>query len=514
MGSNFFFSLAAITTIAFLMIPVNSSHAFAFIFAGEVNGVGIVAHQAGYTGVGGTVTVTVGIDPASPNAILMVPCVQNVVNTFNSIVPTTGNVILGGANNIGASEIDFESVLLHEMGHSLGLAHPNCATESGLIGADRNYTKSTDGADNAFTLGIGTDAVRGSNDDTRGDDVNLHYFRISNNNPFTIDAVVDASTYSRNLVSLPSGTYAANADRDVGTLLGTVSTECVMQQETFFDEAQRTLGHDDVAGLRYAMSGLDEIAGTADDYILQLSYVGLTTSANIVVSFDNAQTVFAVSSSGGTFLSATHIAITNNNIYFNTGFNWFYNSTTLPVEWVNFATEIQGDDVKLHWATSAEVNLDYFEIERSSDNSHWNKVGELAPLHATPFGQNYQFVDEDVKQLGSQFYYRIKQIDGDGASTYSDIKEARFTLQESAFITMGPIPVSASTFVQFFLTLPEQVHFVIRDLSGKEVDAWVQAGVAGPNQWSIGEHLMSLSRGVYILTMDGISVHEEVKFTR
>ena len=31
-------------------------------------------------------------------------------------------------------DVDFESVLLHEMGHSLGLAHCNAATESGETG--------------------------------------------------------------------------------------------------------------------------------------------------------------------------------------------------------------------------------------------------------------------------------------------------------------------------------------------------------------------------------------------
>ncbi len=104
------------------------------------------------------------------------------------------------------------------------------------------------------------DGISGSSDDIRDDDDNLHWFRKSNNNPFTIAATVDASTYSRNLGDLPGGhSFAANADRTVGTLLGAVAnTEAVMQQGTYIDEAQRTLGHDDVATLRYAMSGINE----------------------------------------------------------------------------------------------------------------------------------------------------------------------------------------------------------------------------------------------------------------
>jgi hypothetical protein len=101
-----------------------------------------------------------------------------------------------------------------------------------------------------------------------------------------------------------------------------------MQQGSFSDEIQRDLTADDIAGLRYAMAGLDEIAGTADDYTLELTYAGLTTSADIVIDFDNSQTGFAVSQSGGSFINADHIRITTNTIYFNTNYNWYFNTVT------------------------------------------------------------------------------------------------------------------------------------------------------------------------------------------
>ena len=176
-----------------------------------------------------------------------------------------------------------------------------------------------------FDLNPGPDGVIGSSDDVRGDDVNLHWFRMSNNNPFTIAPTVDSSTYTRNIANLPSGhTFPANADFSVSSLLGVPNTEAVMQQRTFLDEAQRTLAHDDVATFQYAMAGLDETAGTADDYTVTLTYAGLTTSANIVLDFDNSQTAFAVSVSSGVFLTGTHAAITSTAVYFNNGVNWFF----------------------------------------------------------------------------------------------------------------------------------------------------------------------------------------------
>src|SRR5262249_21639544 len=48
-----------------------------FIFAGDANGVDVVTHPPGYGGSGGTVNVTVCIDPTSTNATSMVQSVQN-----------------------------------------------------------------------------------------------------------------------------------------------------------------------------------------------------------------------------------------------------------------------------------------------------------------------------------------------------------------------------------------------------------------------------------------------------
>ena len=300
-------------------------HSGAFIFADAAN-VNIVTHPQGYTGTGGTLTVTVGIDPSSPNAAAMVTSIQNIIQTVNTLVPTTGNLVFGVDNNIPMNFVDFESVALHEIIHSLGINHPNLASESGLSGAAQNYTKSTTGVNGVFDLNAGGDGVIGSSDDIRGDDVNLHRFRISNNNPFTIAGTVDSTTYSRDTANLPSGhSFAANGDRSVSALLGVPNTEAVMQQGTGSDEAQRTLTHDDVATLRFALAGLDETAGTSDDYTLVLSDAGLTTSADIVAKFDDAQTGFAVSQSSGVFLTGTHAAITTTAVFFNDGFNWFFN---------------------------------------------------------------------------------------------------------------------------------------------------------------------------------------------
>jgi hypothetical protein len=304
------------------------AHGGAFLLSDLID-VNSVSHPTGYTGTGGVLAVTVCIDPTSPNAASMVTPIQNAIAAWNGLTPTSPNLLLGGSNDIPPSDVDFESAALHEMGHCIGLNHPNLSTESGLVDPDRNYTKTTTGANTVYDLNDGADNVIGSSDDVRGDDVNVHWFRVSNNNPFTIAPTVDATTYSRNVASLPGGhLFVANADRTVGALLGFPDTEAVMQQGQFFDEAQRTLNHDDVATLRLGMTGLDMTAGTADDYTIVLGYGGMATGCDINAAFDDSQTGFAVCQTTLTSINATHWRISAANMYFNTGFPWFFGAVS------------------------------------------------------------------------------------------------------------------------------------------------------------------------------------------
>ena len=277
-----------------------------YVFANDSRPDIITYPQTYNPATGGVLELYVCIDSGSLYQAEMAIPTQNIINIYNELKPTTGNRWWDWSISV----YDFESIALHEVGHCLGQGHVNIATESGLSGDDQNYTKSTRGANGEWDLNAGPDGVRGSSDDVRGDDVNLNWFRMSNNNPFTIAQTVDSSTYARSTASLPSGqSFAANGDRDVSELLvqpptpaAADNTETVMQQGTFNNEIQRTLAPEDVATLRYAMSGRDESAGTGDDYTFKLFYGGVggidtpegdATGCDINLNFDASYNGFA-----------------------------------------------------------------------------------------------------------------------------------------------------------------------------------------------------------------------------
>lgn len=310
----------------------NAVRAGAFIFAEEYPDA--ITHPQVYSGSGGErPDLTVCLD-RSVNSILTQraePAVIKAVATWNrGRSLAADNVAEGNATDIDRG-YDFESVLLHELGHCQGLNHVNHASESGLSDPQANGSKSTPGSDGVFNQGAGSDGLHGSRDDLRGDDVNLHWYVRGQNNPGVYLATADTTTMARELIALPAGhRFAANADLRVMAALGLANSEAVMQQGTFDREAQRHLHHDDLMTLRLARSGLNRIQGNADDYRYQLRYVGRLSNpsnanCNVRIRIDNS-TGFAVCGVGANTIggSTNQWRIVQAEIAMNSSIDWYF----------------------------------------------------------------------------------------------------------------------------------------------------------------------------------------------
>ncbi len=71
----------------------------------------------------------------------------------------------------------------------------------------------------------------------------------------------------------------------------------------------------------------------------------------------------------------------------------------------------------LHWGTSHEENLAFFEVQRSLDGSHFDKVGEV---EAGDLMGNYAFREPGTNDQPT-YYYRLKGVDFDGTVHQSEI---------------------------------------------------------------------------------------------
>ncbi|MBR9861555.1 T9SS type A sorting domain-containing protein [bacterium] len=91
----------------------------------------------------------------------------------------------------------------------------------------------------------------------------------------------------------------------------------------------------------------------------------------------------------------------------------------VPVELLSFDAELQDNNtVQLKWTTANEINNDYFTIERSIDLVHWEEVVIIDGAGNSNELIDYLAIDPQPYQGVS--YYRLKQTDFDGTTSYSE----------------------------------------------------------------------------------------------
>jgi hypothetical protein len=168
----------------------------------------------------------------------------------------------------------------------------------------------------------------------------------------------------------------------------------------------------------------------------------------------------------------------------------------LPVELIHFDAQAAANHTAdLHWQTASELNNNYFDVERSYDAIHWEWVGKVVGNGTTNQLADYSFVDKTIAKSQQTAYYRLNQIDYDGAHEYTDIRDVRFTVKPNAFeIAAYPNPFNQEVTIRIRTT--ELYSIEVTDLNGL-----VMLNIENEDK---GTHRLDLSTwasGVYIVNV-------------
>lgn len=123
---------------------------------------------------------------------------------------------------------------------------------------------------------------------------------------------------------------------------------------------------------------------------------------------------------------------------FNTAYTLTSISSPLPVEWLSFSAETQGAVVSLKWSTATETNCDRYLVERSADGTAFETIGSVMGSGTSSDVHSYSFVDR--YPLNGLSYYRLRQVDFDGRSGFSD--PVAVTLNNRGKGLLYPVPAS------------------------------------------------------------------------
>ncbi|MCM5527352.1 FG-GAP-like repeat-containing protein [Parasegetibacter sp. NRK P23] len=236
-------------------------------------------------------------------------------------------------------------------------------------------------------------------------------------------------------------------------ILRNTSTSGTVAFATYYTITTHTGNVQDAAMGDLDGDGKIDIALNDGGYIM---YVIKNTSTPGSLSFDPYE---ALNPSGGMSQYASEIAIQDidgdgkNDVVglstYSNGIHFFSNETssTLPVNWLGFTAHSRNNGVQLNWTTASEKDNAYFEVERSTQQARgFQPVGRITGALNSNGQQRYDWFDATAPE--TTLWYRIKQVDADGGSTYSTI--VRVNRLPGIQLELSPNPVSN----QLRITIP------------------------------------------------------------
>ena len=222
-------------------------------------------------------------------------------------------------------------------------------------------------------------------------------------------------------------------------------------------------------------------------------YATLTASAGIVYAagffgqtadFDPGPGIFNLTSSG-----ATDVFIVKLNDI----------PTPLPVELLSFSASSSDKKVKLKWVTAAEINNDYFTVERSVNGIRWEDVIQIHGAGNSSTVLEYETLDE--KPYNGISYYRLLQTDYDGKFSYSDIVAVSISTDGDLFVSPNP----AGNFLEIKNNRSTIYQLDFYDVTGRNCVSISKLGDSGVIDIS------SLPQGIYYLRMQDMDEISQVE---
>lgn len=174
--------------------------------------------------------------------------------------------------------------------------------------------------------------------------------------------------------------------------------------------------------------------------------------------------------------------------------DYLYNPSTnpLPLDWISFSATYRAGNVDLVWQTANEVDVSHFEIQHSLDGENFETIDLLDAYNSDQGINNYGYVH--VSPVAGFNYYRLNQVDFDGASDYSEI---RFVSTSNGGISYDVFPNPTSDVITVQASGIVTGKFRLIDVAGR---IHAESGFSATNAEEID--MRTLNPGLYLLQIE------------
>ncbi|MEM6297683.1 MAG: FG-GAP-like repeat-containing protein [Bacteroidota bacterium] len=182
----------------------------------------------------------------------------------------------------------------------------------------------------------------------------------------------------------------------------------------------------------------------------------------------------------------------------------------LPVRLVNFGAFPEDEIVKIHWITAGEEGNSHFIVERSADGEEFEPITRVEGNGTTKETQTYTSTDPDP-YLGHS-YYRLKQVDFNGAVSYSKVVHVYFEPEKTTneFTVLGnPVLEGNPIRAMYFASGRGESTLTLHDMMGR-VHFTEQRDFPASGLYDFRIPTQKLPKGIYLLRLQ-TNTEEQVR---
>ncbi len=138
----------------------------------------------------------------------------------------------------------------------------------------------------------------------------------------------------------------------------------------------------------------------------------------------------------------------------------------LPISGLDLTASLSNvNHALLQWHSDNETGVSHFELERSVDAASFERIAAITASGKESYSRN-----DDLSTFGGNVYYRVRQVEANGAVQYSKVASVSLTKHVGdVVLTASPNPFGGTLTGSVYAAQSGMATLVLRDVSGRMI---------------------------------------------
>ncbi|MDA9773889.1 T9SS type A sorting domain-containing protein [Saprospiraceae bacterium] len=174
----------------------------------------------------------------------------------------------------------------------------------------------------------------------------------------------------------------------------------------------------------------------------------------------------------------------------------------LPVEWLSFSVRKSSNVAIIEFSTATEISNSHFMIQKSNDGINYDNISRIEGAINSLSISKYNYSDRAINKGIN--YYRIMQVDLNGESSYSTVRNiSGGEIEEDIVVFPNPVGSHGNTLNIKNSLSKENLNVKIYNCFGMEVKSINILDAGSSNNFSF--EVADLVSGTYVVKIEGYS---------